>query len=280
MGTPGIAECTTGGAIPAPANSLTRIVTPQAGWSGVNNPAPAVPGTNRETDADLRLRYASGVFRLGAGVLPAIDANVRNDIPGVVFAKTYENTGDTADLDGRPPHSIELVVDGGDDDAIAIKLFTVKGAGITAHGNTTITVRDVDGFLHPVKFSRPVLSYTWLRVQRVADTEAPIAMPGDVDERIKQAVMTWANGGTYYDYKAGADVTILPQAFVGANLMLQHIAAHILRSVPGLARVNVTAFAQAAASPAPVVASYGTTDIAMGYKQRAALDPTRITVFA
>ncbi len=45
------------GAIPAPAGTLTRILSSISGWETITNPADATLGTDRETDAAFRARY-------------------------------------------------------------------------------------------------------------------------------------------------------------------------------------------------------------------------------
>src|SRR5262245_695055 len=47
------------GAIQAPPDTLTKIITPVYGWQTVNNIAAAILGRNEETDEELRLRRAA-----------------------------------------------------------------------------------------------------------------------------------------------------------------------------------------------------------------------------
>lgn len=266
-GSPAIAEATEGGAVAAPIGSLTRIITPVGGWDSVTNAFPATLGLGREDDSLLRGRYATGVFRLGAGVMPSIDANIRNDIPGILFAKTYENNTAVTDAEGRLPHSIELVADGGDSAAIGVRLFTLKGAGIQTNGNTLVNVMDVDGFKHPVRFTRPAPVYLYIRAQVVPDPEA--AVPGDLDERVRNAL-----------YEFGTTLT------VGEDVRLQHFAAHALRKdeagnpvIPGIARLNLTLTSRTTLGPAPPTGEYTAADLSIGVRNRAAFDLTRVTVF-
>ena len=52
---------------------------------------PGQTGRNDETDDELRRRYRTGVFRLGAATLEAIDANLRQNIQGMIALKCFEN---------------------------------------------------------------------------------------------------------------------------------------------------------------------------------------------
>ena len=57
----------------------------------------------------------------------------------------WENGGDTVDADGRPPHSVEAMVTGGDNAAIAAVLWAAKARGIATYGSTSVAVADAQG---------------------------------------------------------------------------------------------------------------------------------------
>lgn len=259
MGSPGLAAAQDTGAVTAPAGSLTSILSPVTGWERATNPYPAVPGTTRETDDELRARYALGVFRLGAGTVPSIEANLRQDVPGLTHVRVYENTADAYDGDGRPPHSIEAVVEGGDADLIGQRLFALKGAGITAHGNTQVTVLDGTGFGHSLRFSRPEPVHIWLRVSLATTTEE--AVPGDLPERARTAIVAAGNA-----------------LGVGQDVLLQRLAAAVFPAATGVARVTITAVIASPDAAAPPASAYQPTDIVIGPRQRAKFDPARVAI--
>jgi hypothetical protein len=105
---------TTTGANPLPANSLTEIVTPVVGWNSVLNLSAGTTGTELETDDALRIRRAQSIL-IGNATEGAILNNVFNNITGITNVAVYSNRTDSIDVDGRPPHSFEVVVQGGDD---------------------------------------------------------------------------------------------------------------------------------------------------------------------
>ena len=259
MASPGVAEATENGPTPAPVGSLTRIVVPQAGWASVTNPEAAVLGEIQEDDAQLRRRYSTGVYRLGAGVLPSIQANVLNDVPGVTYARAFENPTDLTDADGRPPHSVELVVEGGDPGQVAQMLFRVKGAGIASFGNDFVTVRDVDGFGHVVRFSRPVPVYVWLRIRPFTSAEETVT--GNLASAIQDAVVGF-----------GSLLT------VGQDVHLQRLAAAVLAATTGLARLEITVATGPQGGSGPAATSFGTADLAIGPRERASFTQGRISI--
>jgi uncharacterized phage protein gp47/JayE len=244
------------GQIAAPAGSLTRIVTVTPGWSSVQQPQDATLGTLLESDEDLRARYKTGVYRLGAATLPSIQANLQQDIAGLTSVTVYENSGDTTDGDGRPPHSVEVVVEGGDAAQIARRIYMLKAAGITAYGNTSGTVVDDTGYVHTIGFSRPVQQLVWLKAVLTTTTEEPV--PGDVAERARQAMVA-----------AGNDLE------VGEDVLLQRIAASVFAATTGVARVTLTAVVSATT---PAAGAYLGSDIAIGPRQRAAFSAARTQV--
>jgi hypothetical protein len=245
--------------VSAPPNVLTNMISTVPGWNGVTNRFSATVGAFAETDDELRARYRLGVYRLGAGTLPSIRANVQQDIADVVSLAVYENPTDATDADGRPPHSVEVVIEGGDDASIAQKIRQVKPAGIRSHGNTTLMVPDDTGYQHEIKFSRPEERWVWLRAALTTTSEE--ALPGDVNQRVAQAL-------------AAAGNALGP----GDNVYLQRLTGAALSATTGVARVDLTVVATAANAAAPASGAYGSADIAMNTRQRATFDLTRITL--
>ena len=206
------------GDILALANTLTAIVTPVSGWQSVNNPLDGATGRHRETDAELRIRRLSSLRILGAASVPAIEARLRQDVPGVTSAYVFENKTATTDGNGRPPHSFEAVVEGGDDQAIAQKIWDIKAAGIQTYGNETEIVIDSNGFEQEIKFSRPTPVYVWIDVELTLLPSTTI--PDSVLEDIQEALFT--HGLTF-----GVGQDVLYQTFFSPiyAIALQYISS-------------------------------------------------------
>lgn len=142
---------------------LNHIVTLVSGWEAVDNLQSGTVGRRTETDAELRSRYRMGVFRLGASTLPAIEANIFEQVLGVEEVRVFENRSDITDVHGLPPHSIQVVVDGGLDDPIAEVIYRNKAAGIDTHGQQQVTLQTPQG-AQTINFDRAERVFIWLDV--------------------------------------------------------------------------------------------------------------------
>ena len=106
------------GPIQALAGTITSIDTPITGWDTCTNLADADIGTDEETDVELRARREQSVARDAQAIIDAIFAAVAN-IPGVTQTVVLENDTNSVDGNGLPPHSFQVIVVGGTDEAIA-----------------------------------------------------------------------------------------------------------------------------------------------------------------
>ncbi len=181
----------------AAAGTLTVIATPVAGWASVTNALDATPGTNIETDAALRIRREVAIRASGLASLDSIRAAVLA-VTGVTACSVFENTTEITDTDGLAPHSIEALVQGGDDTAVLEALFASVAAGIATNGTSTAQVADSEGGLHWMAFSRPSEEDVWVIVNATIDTSL---YPSDGDAQVKQAIIDWGD-----QQKAGKDV--------------------------------------------------------------------------
>lgn len=206
------------GEIPALAGTLTVIETPVAGWDSFNNPTDIVPGTEIETDAELRVRRNATLATAGAGTVDAIRARIL-EIDEVTDAKVFENDTDSTDGSGRPPHSFEAVVLDGDDQDIVDAIWAVKPAGIASYGGESETIEDSMGFTHTVNFSRPDEIEIWMIVNVVSDDNFPV----DGDDALKANILAWASE----NLSIGDDV-ITVRFFTPVNEIAGIVEAEIL----------------------------------------------------
>ncbi len=147
-------ETTEYGDISLPLGTITQIVTGINGFTGVNNAVKYSPGRLAESDSEVRLRYAQGVAIRGSNTIDRICATLLSDVDGCDYASGYENYTDQVDSEGRPPHSIEIVVRGGDDTDVAETIWTGKAAGIRPYGSHYAYINDSEGNRQYVQFSR------------------------------------------------------------------------------------------------------------------------------
>lgn len=170
------AEALDAGRTPANAGTITVIATPVTGWTAVTNAADATPGLEIETDAELRLRREQRLQRAGSSPLESIEAEL-SEVDGVTQAIAWENATDYTDAFGRPPHSVEVMVLGGDSEDIARAIWAAKAAGIQTYGTeSVVTFTDDRGVTRSVYFSRPTSLSAYATLLIITD---PATYAGD-----------------------------------------------------------------------------------------------------
>ncbi|MGO4412498.1 baseplate J/gp47 family protein [Cupriavidus sp. KB_39] len=183
------ATCTSLGAVTAAAGEINQIGTPTRGWQTVTNPAAAAVGAPVESDAALRLRQTVSTALPSLTVLDGIIGAV-SDVSGVTRLRAYENDTGTTDANGLPPHSISLVVEGGDADAIAAAIAQKKTPGAGTYGTTAIVVQDVYGRPISIRFFRPSTAALTVAISLKSLAGYTTA----TGNAIKQAVSDYING--------------------------------------------------------------------------------------
>lgn len=159
------------GDISLPLGTITKMVTGVNGMTAVNNAIKYSPGRQAETDSQIRERYAASIAIRGSGTIGRICASLLSDVDGCDYAEGYENPTDATDAEGRPPHSIEIVVRGGDDTAVAETIWTGKAAGIRSYGQHYAYINDSQGVQQYVQFSRIENCVLHLQIALEVDSE-------------------------------------------------------------------------------------------------------------
>ena len=156
------ARCATAGRIAAPSGTLTVIATPVTGWTAVTNAADAVAGREAETDPELRVRREA---ELQLAALTPDDA-IRVALLAVADVQrvlVVPNSSDAA-VGAQPPHSVEVVVQGGTTAAVAAAIWSSVAMGIATYGTTTTTIVDAAGITRTVRFTRPTVAAVYVGV--------------------------------------------------------------------------------------------------------------------
>lgn len=206
IGSPFTFRCDTAGAITPPLGGVNQIVTSYAGWDSVENNVPASTGRDSETDISLRQRWAKSIYHRASGMTDAITAALY-DVDGVTFARTYENETDETDAYGRPPHTIESIVAGGDADEITKTIWRVHAGGIMTYGSISRTVYDSQDIAHTVSFNRPTIVPVYLKITVTANPEKELSSAAT--SLIKSAVTS-----KFAELTVGQDVIL--QSLYGA----------------------------------------------------------------
>lgn len=179
------AECTELGPFAAPSNTLTTIDSPVSGWFSVINFLDAALGNSEENEVELRARREDEARSAEGSPSTNGIREAVGKVAGVTYCQVFENVYDGYSADGIPPHSIEVLVEGGVDQAIREAIFDANTGGIRTHGSTTGTVLDSGGFLQDIRFTRPTVVSIYVTLNLTKDVTA---YPIDGDNAIKTAV--------------------------------------------------------------------------------------------
>lgn len=150
----GTARCVEAGAINVISGDLSVIKTLVTGWTSVTNTAAATPGRPVETDPRLRVRRAQSVAKPSQSMVDSLQAAIA-DLAGVDDVAVYENDTGAVDANGLPPHSVNVIVDGGADADIANAIWTQSSMGVTKVGDVTLTITDTQGNPQEMKWDLP-----------------------------------------------------------------------------------------------------------------------------
>lgn len=205
IGSPFNFKADVAGALSPNIGSITQIVTSYAGWDSVENNVAAVVGRDAETDISLRQRWGASVYGRASAMVEAIRAALIHT-DGVTFAIVYENDTDVTDADGRPPHSIEAVVAGGNPQDIGATIWRTHAGGITTYGTQAVTVNDSQGIPHTMRFNRPTEVPIHLQIKVTANPEKELSAAAVT--LIQRAIVSQGAGLT-----VGQDVIL--QSFYG-----------------------------------------------------------------
>lgn len=222
------ATCTQPGAIEAAVGTVNQIATPTRGWQTVTNPSVASTGAPVETDAALRTRQTVSTAQPSVTVLGGTLGAVKN-VVGVTQAVIYENDTGFTDADGIPPHSISVVVIGGDSTAIATAIMLRKTPGTGTYGTTSIPVVDDAGVVHTINFFVP----TVIAIMAAVTIKAFPGYSATTGTALKQAITDYINA-----LPIGQDVFVarlyLPaQLYGGAGSEQYELQSLQIAEIPG-----------------------------------------------
>lgn len=247
--------CLTAGKIESPTNTVTNIVTNINGWNSVTNTKTLSTGRNDETDTELRQRWSLSVYQKASNMLEAIQANVYRRVTGVTACVAYENNTDIVDIYERLPHSIEVVVDGGDEQEIAEMIFRYTCGGIDFNGDISREVVDVANVKHIVKFNRPTEVKIWLKFSITKNVEESWDSNGIA--RIKQLIVDFGNEHT-----------------IGQDVILQKFIALIYENITGVGFVEIQA------TKGDTAGTYSSQNIVINAIEKPVFDLDRVEILS
>ena len=189
------------------AGTVQVIVNPSSvpGITSIYNNKEVTGGREKETDNDFRDRYYKSVDYAGGVNADAIRASLLNDGEGVSSAYIYENDQDVFDeVYNLPAHSMEAVVYGGLDEAVAQAIYARRAAGIQTLGSSEIDVLTASGQTMKIRFSRPSPRRIWIRITNLKTTKD---FPGN--SAIKEALLEYIGDSTSGGLNIGVSVVYI-----------------------------------------------------------------------
>ena len=246
----------TPGAIQCFAGNLVVIAETLVGWNSITNPLDGAVGLDDDTDPTLRARREDELSLAGSTTGDAIRADILENLSeNITNCKVLTNELDYVDANGLPPHSLEVLVRGQSTDlnastALANQIFASKDACDFATGSASLVVTDDDGNPHSI-------GYTWIPD---ADVYVTVTVkinakkyPLDGDSQVADAI-------------AGLNTAFDP----GDPVIAELVKAQCFK-VAGVSDVPACALDLV---PSPT----STTNVAIGARQQAVFDTSRIVV--
>lgn len=246
------------GKIILPNGIVSKLINNISGFNSVTNILEPTYGRLQETDIELRQSYISRSAIRSNTMIDSIVAELLSNVAGVETASGYENVTDETDARGLPPHSIELIVEGGNSNAIADAILQKKAGGIQTYGSVLVNVSTKYGDVIPIKFNRPEYLYTWIKVVLHGDFSK---MPTNYAELTKKSIV---NDTSYM--------------LAGSSLLTQLLNEGIYDAVPGITYIEIHTAYSTDRNYIPADNEYKQSNIMVSLRQKVLVDSSRIEV--
>lgn len=246
------------GKITLPFGVITKIGNHITGFHAVTNLLEPIYGRIAETDIELRQSYLAKSALRSNTMIDSIIAELLNNVTNVESASGYENDTDVVDKRGLPPHSIEILVEGGKESEIAAAILRRKAGGIQTYGKILVNVPGNYGEAIPIRFNRPEYFYTWMKIKLYGNkSQLPLNYVSLVMESILE-------NGT--------------QLKAGSPLLTQLFHEGIYRTVAGITYIEIWTAYATEISYVPVEEDYQRKNVMVTSRQKVLLDQTRMEV--
>lgn len=241
-----------------PNGTITVMITNVSGLESVENRLTPIYGRLQETDVELRHSYLAKSTIRSTRMVDSICSQLINDVANVESARGYENETDKVDAQGRPPHSIEIIVDGGDEVEIASIILNKKAAGIQTVGGVKVEIATQYGHLVPIRFNRPEYVYVWMKVVLDANKQY---LPANYANLTINAIVAKASA-----FKAGE------------SMLSQILNEDIYKTVSGITYVDIKCATTTEKDYIPMEEEYTKINVSVTDRQKIVIDETRIEV--
>jgi len=244
------------GDILLPKGVVTKIVKAVTGLRSVVNVGSYIAGQLAESDIEFRKSYADKIFSRSSRMLESIKSTILDNVQGVTSVAPYENFSSVVDNMGRWPHSIEIVVDGGDQNEIARQILASKAGGINTYGSVEVEVPGEYGEDITIRFNRPTYLRVWFHVGITMSKS--VSLPSNYADLIKGVILDWMEG-----------------VDTGVDIVPQRVISKIDAAVSGIDYVDITL---AVTEDEHRPASYDKRSVTVSPRERAVVSTERIEV--
>lgn len=238
--------------------TITEIVTAISGLVSVTNLLEPTYGRMEETDVELRHSYISKSAIRSSRMIASITSQLTNNVANVETATGYENETDETDEAGRPPHSIEIIVEGGSEMDIAQVILDKKAGGIQTYGTISVDVPGDYGDTIPIRFNRPQYIYVWLKVKLYGNSAL---LPTNYAALTIDAITNYCK-----------------DLVAGDSLISQLLHEGIYYSVGGITYIEIKAVASTDSAHVPIESEYTLINVKASQRQKVLVSDTRIGV--
>ncbi|GKX62291.1 Uncharacterized homolog of phage Mu protein gp47 [Pragia fontium] len=142
------------GSYPVSEKTELKIEIVVLGWRYALSSYAAEIGQEEESDPVFRKRFFRSRAKQAKNNVDGLVASL-NQLPDVKEVMILENSTSEPDKNQVPAHSINVIIDGGDDYLIAETVFNRKTAGTGLFGQTSVVVRDTQNIARDICFDRP-----------------------------------------------------------------------------------------------------------------------------
>lgn len=202
-------ELTEYGAIDVPTGFIDTLDTPIGAPVTTQNEVEFVLGREQEKDSELRLRVAQGPITDCTGTVLSIEASLLSTVPGVSRVLVVQNvTGFPTDGDpilpspGSDPGFVgfpdgvryggyQVLVVGGEEEAVAQEVWRTSPATAPLFGNTQRVITDSSGTPRIVHYSRPEEVHLAYEVEYTRYNEEDFPTNGAIG--VRDATVSYTN---------------------------------------------------------------------------------------
>ena len=216
---------------------INEIVNPIAGVTSVKYSGTVKFGEDAENDFNLRKRFSQAIEGTGSSNANAIRTAILR-VPTVKSVSVIENKKDTT-VAGRPPHSFECFVYGGEEyqTQIAQAIFDKAPIGIstcsTSNNPITVDIYDEGNTIHPITFSHTTNVPIYIEVSYKTNNKFKSEGPQQIKEALVEHINNLGVGsdviysslyGYIYNIEGVKDVTDLKIGTTSESLSNNNIS--------------------------------------------------------